>query len=244
MTSIGSYPNAPTAPNAALTTPACEHDESTLTPRPRTRAARKRSARIKGSGTACPSRTVWCPTNPASYDVTRSISPLTKKKPASTCALACFLTRPPAVSIASNVGSGFNSTSVPAGVMVPRWSGRSGCKSTIGGGSPSSRRDRPQRRAPGGAACQCDRHTADGREPDAPTRILQPDLCGGPDVEEDRALFGAAPPRDQRREAVAGKAQMPPGLDAVMAVLGRKMGSTRDQSPELGKLRHTFIHAG
>jgi hypothetical protein len=24
---------------------------------------------------------MWCPTNPASYDVTRSISPLTKKKP-------------------------------------------------------------------------------------------------------------------------------------------------------------------
>ena len=34
------------------------------------------------------------------------------------------------------------------------------------------------------------------------------------------------------------------GLDAVMAVLGRKMGNTRDQSPELGKLRHTFIHTG
>ena len=41
-----------------------------------------------------------------------------------------------------NVGSGFNSTSVPAGVMVPRWSGRSGWRSTIGGGSPSSMRDR------------------------------------------------------------------------------------------------------
>src|SRR5260370_2388772 len=37
MTSIGSPPNAPSAPSAALTTPACEHDESTLTPRPRTR---------------------------------------------------------------------------------------------------------------------------------------------------------------------------------------------------------------
>src|SRR5215472_7749111 len=82
MTSIGSPPNAPRAPSAALTTPACEHDESTLTPRPRTRAARNRSSRIKGSGTPCPSRTAWCPTNPASYDVTRSISPLTKKKPA------------------------------------------------------------------------------------------------------------------------------------------------------------------
>ena len=44
---------------------ACEHDESTLTPRPRTRAARNRSSRIKGSGTVCPSRTVWCPMNPA-----------------------------------------------------------------------------------------------------------------------------------------------------------------------------------
>src|SRR5262249_61252021 len=88
-------------------------------------------------------------------------------------------------------------------------------------------------------------HGCDGREPDAePTRVLQPDLGGGADVEEDRALFGAAPPRDQRREAVAGEAQMPPRLDAVMAVLGRKMGNTRDQSPELGKLRHTFIHAG
>src|SRR5262249_15395000 len=42
--------------------------------------------------------------------------PLTKKKPASTCASACFVTRPPARSIASNVGSGFNSTSVPARV--------------------------------------------------------------------------------------------------------------------------------
>src|SRR5215831_10885049 len=45
MTSIGSPPNAPSAPSAALTTPACEHDESTLTPRPRTRAARNRSSR-------------------------------------------------------------------------------------------------------------------------------------------------------------------------------------------------------
>src|SRR5258708_7763100 len=96
MTSIGSPPNVLSAPSAALTTPACEHDESTLTPRPRTRAARKRSSRIKGSGTACPSRTVWCPTHPASYDVTRSISPLTKKKPASVWASACFVTRPPA----------------------------------------------------------------------------------------------------------------------------------------------------
>src|SRR5262249_60202842 len=88
-------------------------------------------------------------------------------------------------------------------------------------------------------------HGFDGREPDAePTRVLQPDFGGGSDVEEDRALFGAAPPGDQRREAVTGKAQMPPGLDAVMAVLGRKKGNTRDQSPELGKLRHTFIHAG
>jgi hypothetical protein len=66
----------------------------------------------------------------------------------------------------------------------------------------------------------------------------------GPDVEEDRALFGAASPRDQRREAVAAEAQMPPWLDAVMAVDGRTMGNTRDQSPKLGKLRHTFIHAG
>ena len=88
-------------------------------------------------------------------------------------------------------------------------------------------------------------HGFDGPQPDAePTRVLQPDLGGRSDVEEDRALFGAAPPPDQRREAVAGEAQMPPGLDAVMAVLGRKMGNTRDQPPELGKLRHTFIHAG
>src|SRR5262249_25992778 len=49
--------------------------------------------------------------------------------------------------------------------------------------------------------------------------------------EKDRAFFGAAPPRDQRREAVAGEAQMPPGLNAVMAVLGRKMGNTRDSRP-------------
>lgn len=75
-------------------------------------------------------------------------------------------------------------------------------------------------------------HGFDGREPDAePTRVLQPDLGAGSDVEE-------------RREAVAGEAQMPPGLDAVMAVLGRKMGNTRDQLPEFGKLRHTFIHPG
>src|SRR5262245_26614407 len=86
-------------------------------------------------------------------------------------------------------------------------------------------------------------HALDGREPDAePTRVLQPDLGGGSHVEEDRALFGAVAPRDQCREAVAGEAQMPPGLDAVMAVLGRKMGNTRDQSPELGKLRNTSIH--
>jgi hypothetical protein len=46
-----------------------------------------------------------------------------------------------------------------------------------------------------------------GREPDAePTRVLQPDLGAGSEVEEDRAPFGAAPPRDQRREAVAGDA--------------------------------------
>jgi hypothetical protein len=77
-------------------------------------------------------------------------------------------------------------------------------------------------------------HGLDGREPDAePTRVLQLDLGGGSDVEGDRALFGAAPPRDQRREAVAGEARMPPGLDAVMAVLGGKMGNTRNQSPEL-----------
>src|SRR5262249_10302518 len=88
-------------------------------------------------------------------------------------------------------------------------------------------------------------HSIDGGEPDAePARVLQPDLGGGADVEEDRALFGAEPPRDQRREAVAGEAQMPPGLDAVMAVVGRKMGNTGDQSPELGKLRHAFIYAG
>ena len=88
-------------------------------------------------------------------------------------------------------------------------------------------------------------HGFDRREPDAePTRVLQPDLGGRSDVEEDRALFGAAPPRAHRREAVAGEAQMPPGLDAVMVVLGRKMGNARDQSPELGKLRHTFIHPG
>jgi len=37
MTSIGSPPNAPSAPSAALTTPACEDDESTLTPRPHAR---------------------------------------------------------------------------------------------------------------------------------------------------------------------------------------------------------------
>jgi len=88
-------------------------------------------------------------------------------------------------------------------------------------------------------------HGFDGRETDAePTRVLQPDLRGGSDIEEDRALFGAAPPRDQRREAVAGETQMPPGLDAVNSVLGRKMRNTRDKSAELRKLRHTFIHAG
>ena len=88
-------------------------------------------------------------------------------------------------------------------------------------------------------------HGVDGREPNAePTRVLQPDVGGRSDVEEDRAFFGAASPRDQRREAVAGEAQMRPWLDAVMAVDGRAMGNTRDQSPELGKLRHTFIHAG
>jgi hypothetical protein len=37
---------------------------STLTPRLRMRAARNRSSRINGSGTVCPSRTVWCATNP------------------------------------------------------------------------------------------------------------------------------------------------------------------------------------
>jgi hypothetical protein len=41
-------------------------------------------------------------------------------------ASACFVTRPPAPSSASNVGSGFSSTSVPLGVMLPRLSGRSG----------------------------------------------------------------------------------------------------------------------
>jgi hypothetical protein len=35
---------------------ACEHDESTLTPRLHARPARKCSSRIKGSGTACPWR--------------------------------------------------------------------------------------------------------------------------------------------------------------------------------------------
>lgn len=29
-----------------------------------------------------------------------------------------------------------------------------------------------------------------------------------------------------------------------MAALGRKMGKTRDESPEFGKLRHIFIYAG
>src|SRR5262249_43197315 len=88
-------------------------------------------------------------------------------------------------------------------------------------------------------------HGFDGREPDAePACVLEPDLGGGSDVEEDRALFGASPPRDQRREAVAGKTQMAPRLDAVIAVDRPKMGNTRDQPPELGKLRHSFIHAG
>src|SRR5262249_43809854 len=81
MTSIASPPNAPSAPSAALTTPACEHGESTLTPRPRTRVARNRSSRSEGAGHVRPSRAVWCPTDLASYDVTRSILPLTKKKP-------------------------------------------------------------------------------------------------------------------------------------------------------------------
>jgi hypothetical protein len=37
---------------------------------------------------------VWCPTNPASYDVTRSISPLTKKKPASNVRLGVLRDAP------------------------------------------------------------------------------------------------------------------------------------------------------
>ena len=48
-------------------------------------------------------------------------------------------------------------------------------------------------------------HRFDGRKPDAePTRVLKPDLGGRSDVEEDRPFFRAAPPPDQRREAVAG----------------------------------------
>src|SRR5262249_53651502 len=46
MTSIGSPPNAPSAPSAALTTPACEHDESTLTPRPRNIHSKRRPALV------------------------------------------------------------------------------------------------------------------------------------------------------------------------------------------------------
>jgi len=103
--------------------------------------------------------------------------------------------------------------------------------------TPGARRRGPRANARGTRL----RWTRAGRRADA---RLQPDLSGGSDVEKERALFGAAPPRDQRREAVAGEAQMPPRLDAVMAVLGRKMGNTRDQSPNLRKLRHTFIHAG
>ena len=37
---------------------------------------------------------------------------------------------------------------------------------------------------------------------------------------------------------------MSPGLDAVMAVDARTMGNTPDQASQLGKLRHTFVHAG
>src|SRR5215831_16139677 len=155
------------APERAQRAERCVHDAGVRARREHTDAAaahaRREEALVEeqGSGTGCPSRTVWCPTNPASYDVTRSIAPLTKKKPARTCASACFVTRPPALSIASHVGSGFNSTSVPAGGMMPRWSGRSGWRSTIGGGSPSSRRDRVMAATTPGSpplwsACQCE----------------------------------------------------------------------------------------
>ena len=67
-------------------------------------------------------------------------------------------------------------------------------------------------------------------EPDSePARVIQPDVGGRSDVDEDRVLFGAASASDESREAVAGEAQIPPWLDGVMAIDGRTMGKTRDQ---------------
>src|SRR5215469_2811945 len=78
-------------------------------------------------------------------------------------------------------------------------------------------------------------HGFNGREPDAePTRVLQPDLGGGSDVEENRALFGAAPPRDQRREAVAGEAQMPHGSTQSWPCLGARWGTRATSRPSSG----------
>ena len=72
----------------------------------------------------------------------------------------------------------------------------------------------------------------DGREPDAePTRVLQPDLGGGSDVEEDRALFGAAPPRDQRREAVAGEAHVYPRWIACRSRCPRRRPGPARRAP-------------
>jgi len=96
------------------------------------------------------------------------------------------------------------------------------------------------------SACQCERYTAsDGREPDAvPTRVPQPDLGGRSDVEDDRTLLGAESTVTSAEKPWAGEAQMCAQSSTQSWPSLRKMGNACDQSPELGKPRHTSIYAG
>lgn len=109
------------------------------------------------------------PNIPPSYSVTRGISPLTHTAPpATTCPSPLLSTRAPKASISSNVGSGASrpmTFPVPGG-MIPRATGRSGCRSTTQGGAEDGeeedaaaalRRRRKERMPPLWSECQCER---------------------------------------------------------------------------------------
>ena len=125
--------------------------------------------------------------------------------------------------------------------MLPRWSGRSGCRSTVGGGSPSFRRDRvmaathPREPAAVVRVPVREAHGFDGPEPDAePTRVLQPDLGGGSDVEEDRALFGPRRPVTSAEKPWQARHRCPQGSTQSWPSLGARWGTRATSRPSSG----------
>ena len=158
-------------------------------------------------------------------------------------------TSPPAAAMASNVGSSGSIAATPVGPRMPRWSGRSGWRSTIGPARPAARRaarDRTDGDRQAAAVVPVPVRQEDGLDGGQievqPGRVVEPHVAVRADVEQHAARLVADAAGDEHREPMAGHAEVVEGGHHVVAgAAGRRRAA--QQRRHLRQLGHTGIDA-